>query len=106
MQEELERLSQSGDPTWVLGGLSRQYLRDVLRDILTPAELTILENPLLNPAVASLLSNFVFIPALDVIPAIVSKTVVDGNRPIYTLRRLPLDDVLATTGLYQARLVK
>ena len=106
INEMLEAYADSGEAVWAAAALIRQDLREVLRTAgLSELELQALE--VLNPALSGLFSTFVLVPALDVVPVTVQRVATtDPNRPIYTLRQVNPNDTLATTGLYQARLVK
>jgi hypothetical protein len=80
IQEILDGYATSGEPVWGLAGLLRVPLN-------------------------GLVSGLGFIPALDVAPVVVEKTIVAG-KAIYTLDRVNLNDLTAATGLFQGRLVK
>jgi hypothetical protein len=106
VNEMLAAYADSGKAFLAAAPLSYRELREVYRDAgLTELELEALE--LLNPALSALFSTFVLVPALDVVPVTVQRvTTTDPSRPIYVLRQVNPNDALATTGLYQARLVK
>ena len=85
---------------WVVGALRRTELSAFFGQTVW----SVLTNPAINPALAPLLSQLMFIPALDVVPVTVGRIVV-GSTNYYAL--LPVArDTLATNGLYQGRLVK
>lgn len=104
LQDSLDDLAASGDPTWAVAPLRAMDFRAFLAAAgLKQAEITSLQ--LLNPALAPLFQGVVQIPAFDVVPVTVRKlSTGDPTRPQYVF------DVInaagATSGLYQARLVK
>jgi hypothetical protein len=90
--EVLAAHADTGVPLFVVGGL-RPVL---LGAIFGPGVWQTIKSAHVGPQLASLLSELMFIPALDVVPASVHR---EGS----TFR---IERVLATTGLYKARLVK
>jgi hypothetical protein len=92
IEDVLGAAADSGEPILVASGL-----REVsLATIFGPAVWSTIKAAVAGPDLNPLLSELLFVPAFDVIPATVQR---DGT----TFRLSP---VLATTGLYKARLVK
>lgn len=105
INEILASYADSGEAFWAIAPLRRIELREVLRKAgLSALELETLE--LLNPVLDGLFSAFVLLPALDVVPVTVQRVTSDPTRELYTLKQVVSNETLATTGLYQARLVK
>jgi hypothetical protein len=106
VDEMLAAYADSGDAFWAAAPLEHRELREIYKNA-GLSELELQAMALLNPALDALLSTFVLVPALDVVPVTVQRvTTTDPSRPIYVLRQVNPNDALATTGLYQARLVK
>lgn len=84
--------ADSGEPLFIVSGL-RSVL---LGAIFGPGVWQTIKGAHVGPQLGSLLSELMFVPALDVVPASVHR---EGS----TFR---IERVLATTGLYKARLVK
>jgi hypothetical protein len=94
IREVLAEYADSLEPVTVVGGLSAV----VLETVLSGEVLDTLRNPQVPgmPDVSQLISPLMFIPAMDVMQATVER---DGDL-------FRLEPVLATTGLYKARLVR
>ena len=104
LQESLDELAASGDPAWAVAPLTTLSFEQLLAN--AGAKQTEIQSlKLLNPALAPLFNGLVAIPALDVVPVTVRKiTSADGITPQYVLE--VINDAGATSGLFQARLVK
>ena len=104
LRDSLDELAASGDPAWAVAPLKEMRFEDFLKAAgVTATEITTLK--LLNPVLAPLFQGLVAVPALDVVPVTVRKiTSPDGITPQYVLE--VINDAGATSGLYQARLVK
>lgn len=106
--EMLDTLATSGDPVMVVSSLRPKNLRKFLGE----SAWSVLTDPSINPVLAPLLSEVMYMPALDVVPATVGRVVI-GGKSYYVLHDLratansvPWSDTLAAKGLFQARLVK
>jgi hypothetical protein len=91
VQEILAAHADSGEPLYVVGGLRPVRLGEIFGS-LWPT----IRSPHVGTTLGSALSELMFVPALDVVPAAVHR---EGT----TFR---LERVLATAGLYKARLVR
>ena len=100
LQEWLDDAADAGDPVLLVQTLSPKNMRQFFGATAWSA----LTDESMNPALAPLLSDLMYIPALDVVPATVGRVQIGPNR-YYVLRSIAMD-TLATKGLYQARLVK
>ena len=95
LNDMLEGFYQSGDPVLLVGALKAVPMRILVGDSLWNILKTTIPG----------LSDVMFVPALDVVPALIDRPVPNGP---YVVRPLSnsAHDALATQGLYKARLVK
>ena len=100
LQDWLDDAADSGDPQLLV-----QTLRPTnLKQVFGASAWSVLTDPSINPALAPLLSDLMYIPALDVVPVTVGRVKI-GPQSYFVLKSIAMD-TLATKGLYQARLVK